>query len=416
MSVLPEEFVLPSKDDELKKDKSGSQEVSEKKAKHEAKPKPEAEVVEAETPKPESADEAAEKAGVEKPESEKAEEEPKQAEADEAAEPTVKVVDPVVGRKSPMAALSAMKVDRANVKSTAIKVVSVAVALLAVVVVIFGVLIYGYKSESSVVKAVAQIIPYPVERVNGHFVSYSDYLFEVDANKRAYQNNAKLNNQPAVDFNSADGKKLVTQIKQHSLDKLESDSVTAQLAAEKKVKVTDKEVNDLINQLYQRYGGKDTLLKTLNQIYGWNLKDLRGVVYKQLLAQDLQTKVTSDPAVDAAAKAKAQDVLKKVKAGTDFAALAKQNSQASDAASGGDLGFFTKGQLPDELFTAAQALQPGQVSDAIKDQYGYEILKVTEKKDDGSIHASHILIKTIDFNEYFQDQIKKAKVNKYVKV
>jgi foldase protein PrsA len=284
---------------------------------------------------------------------------------------------------------------RRNLRSTVIKVTAAVVALLAIVLVVFGVLIYMYKSESPIVKAVAKAIPYPVQQVNGRFVSYNDYLFEVDANKRAYQNNAKLNNQPAVDFNSADGKKLVTQIKQHSLDKLESDTVMAQLAAQKKVKVTDKEVNDLINQLYQRYGGKDTLLKTLKDIYGWDLGDLKKVIRKQLLAKDVEEKVTSDPAVDAAAKAKAQDVLKKVKDGGDFADLAKKNSQASDAASGGDLGFFTKGQLPDNLQAAAEALQPGQVSDVVKTQYGYEIIKVIEKKDDGSIHAQHILTKTV---------------------
>ncbi len=302
-----------------------------------------------------------------------------------------------------------------DIRGLAMKVAAVVVGLIAVVVVIFGVLIYVYRSDNPAVKAVASVVPYPVERVNGHFVTYKAYLFEVEANKRAYQNNAKLNNQPAVDFNSADGKKLVVQIKEHALGKLVDDSLTAQLASQKKVKVTDKEVNDLINQLYQRYGGKDTLLKTLNQIYGWNIGDLKSVVYKQLLAKDLEDKVTSDPAVTAAAKTKAQNVLKDIKAGGDFTEVAKKNSQSSDAASGGDLGFFTKGQLPDELQKAAEALQPGQVSDPIKDQYGFEILKVIEKKDDGSIHAQHILIKTVDFTEYFAGEKSKAKVNKFIK-
>jgi foldase protein PrsA len=219
-----------------------------------------------------------------------------------------------------------------------------------------------------------------------------------------------------VDFNSSDGKKLVTQIKQHALDKLSSDSLTAQLASQKNVKVSNKEVTDLINQLYTRYGGKDTLLKTLKQIYGWDLNDLNGVVYKQLLAKDLQDKVTSDPAVDAAAKAKAQGLVTQIKNGADFTDLAKKNSQASDASGGGDLGFFTKGQLPAELQSAAEALQPGQVSDPVKDQYGYEILKVIEKKDDGSIHAQHILVKTVDFTAYFNGQLAKAKIHKYLKV
>lgn len=318
-------------------------------------------------------------------------------------------------KAAPAAILAKVTADR-DVKKAAIRVGLVALVLLVLVVIAFGVLIYMYKSDSPAVKVVASVVPYPVQQVNGRFVLYKDYLFEVDANKRAYQNNAKLNNQPPVDFNSTDGKKLLSEIKQHSLDKLENDALVAQLSAQKKVKVTDKEVNDLINQLYQRYGGKDTLLKTLNQIYGWNLNDLKKVVRKQLLAKNLEEKVTSDPAVDVAAKAKAQDVLKKVKDGGDFGELAKQNSQSSDAASGGDLGFFTKGQLPDNLQAAAEALQPGQVSDAVKTQYGYEIIKVVEKKDDGSIHGLHILIKTIDFNEYFDGELKKAKVNTYIKV
>jgi foldase protein PrsA len=383
--------------DEEKKGRAKADAAEEKKPKAEAKPKTEAvKATKADTEEMPKAKKPAEQVA----ESKKIAGADLSAMSDEGVKPSAAVT---VG-------------ERRNLKSTIIKVTAAVVALLAVVVVVFGVLIYVYKSESPIVKAVAKVVPYPVQRVNGSFVSYSDYLFEVDANKRAYQNNAKLNSQPAVDFNSADGKKLVTQIKQHSLDKLESDTVMAQLASQKKVKVTDKEVNDLVNQLYQRYGGKDTLLKTLKDIYGWNLGDLKQVVRKQLLAKDVEEKVTSDPAVDAAAKAKAQDVLKKVKDGGDFADLAKKNSQASDAASGGDLGFFTKGQLPDNLQAAAEALQPGQVSDVVKTQYGYEIIKVIEKKDDGSIHAQHILTKTVDFNDYFQNELKKAKVNKYIKV
>jgi len=335
---------------------------------------------------------------------------PKVVEADKPVTP-----EPVAEKTEDAASPVIEPVKVRDIRSIAIKAAAITISLVAVVVVIFGVLIYAYRSENPAVKAVASVVPYPVERVNGHFVTYKSYLFEVDANKRAYQNNAKLNNQPAVDFNSADGKKLLVQIKEHALDKLASDSLTAQIASAKKVKVTDKEVNDLINQLYQRYGGKDTLLKTLNQIYGWNIGDLKNVVYKQLLAKNLEDKVTSDPAVTAAAKTKAQNVLKDIKAGGDFTEAAKKNSQASDAAGGGDLGFFTKGQLPDELQKAAEALQPGQVSDPIKDQYGFEIIKVIEKKDDGSIHAQHILIKTVDFTEYFAGELKKAKINKYIK-
>ncbi len=296
------------------------------------------------------------------------------------------------------------------------RLVAVVVALGAIALVVFGVLIYYYRSENPAVRTVAKVVPYPVQQVNGRFVSYGDYLFEVDANKRAYQNNAKLNGQSEVDFNSDEGKKLLLQIKQHALEKLKDDALVAQLASQRNVKVTDKEVDDLLSQLYERYGGKDTLLKTLNDIYGWNVEDLRRVLRKQILAKNLETNVTADKAADEAAKAKATEVLDKVKNGADFGDLAKQYSQASDAANGGDLGFFTKGQLPDNVQAAAEALQPNQVSDVIKTDYGYEILKVVEKKDDGSIHGLHVLIKTIDFNDYFQEQLDKAKTKTFIKV
>ncbi len=336
-----------------------------------------------------------------------------------AAKPDVKPAAKSTDAKpatTPIAALSAAVSSKAlNIKAIAVKVGAVLVGVLALVVIVFGVLIYVYKSESQVVSVVSMILPYPVEQVNGSFVSYHEYLFEVDANKRAYQNNAKLNNQPAVDFNSAEGKKLVTEIKQHALDKLKSDAVVAQLARQKKVTVSDKEVGELVDELYKRYGGKETLLKTLKDIYAWDLNDLKKVVRKQLLAQKLQEKVAADPAIDGEAKTKAQDVLNKVKGGGDFAALAKQYSQASDASAGGDLGSFTKGQLDEELQKAVDATQAGQVSDLVKTKYGYEIVKVNEKTGD-TAKAQHILIKTVDFNDYFDEQLKKAKVKIFVKV
>lgn len=400
---------MPEKNEELEQDQSkpkdkteGKPEEVESKTNDELK----ADVIDAEVVEPEP---KAEKKSEAKPDSK----------SDAADKGSVKIaakkLDPAK-RAGERAKALAGAVKSPSFRSTAIKLAAVVVAMAAIVLTVFGVLIYKYKSESPAVRIVAKYIPYPVERVNGRFVSYSDYLFEVDANEKAYQNNAKLNNQPAVDFKSADGKKLLVQIKQHAMEKLKSDAVVAQLASQKKVKVTDKEVNELISQLYDRYGGKDTLLKTLNQIYGWDLNDLKVVIRKQLLQKNLEEKVTSDPAVDAAAKSKAQDVLKEVKDGGNFGDLAKKYSQASDAANGGDLGFFTKGQLPDNVQSAAEALQPDQVSDVIKTDYGYEILKVVEKKDDGSIHGLHILIKTIDFTDYFNQELEKAKVTKYISV
>jgi parvulin-like peptidyl-prolyl isomerase len=138
-------------------------------------------------------------------------------------------------------------------------------------------------------------------------------------------------------------------------------------------------------------------------------------VRKQLLTKKLEDSVTQDPTMLAQTKAKAQKVIDQIKAGADFAEMAKKNSQASDAASGGDLGSFTKNQLPTDVQKAIDAVQAGQMSDPIKTQYGYEIIKVTEKDGD-NIKAMHILIKTTDFTEYFNAQLKKFKSTTLIKI
>lgn len=82
-----------------------------------------------------------------------------------------------------------------------------------------------------------------------------------------------------------------------------------------------------------------------------------------------------------AAKAKAQDVLKQVKAGGDFAALAKAQSQdPGSAPGGGDLGFFPKGQTDPAFEAAAFGLKPGGVSEVIESQFGYHVIKVHEHR------------------------------------
>ncbi len=94
----------------------------------------------------------------------------------------------------------------------------------------------------------------------------------------------------------------------------------------------------------------------------------------------LMTQGKSD-AEKKAALAKAQDLLKQVKAGADFADLAKKNSQdPGSAQNGGDLGFIIKGQTVAPFEKFAFSAKPNEISDLVTTEYGYHIIQVEEKQ------------------------------------
>jgi peptidyl-prolyl cis-trans isomerase D len=94
--------------------------------------------------------------------------------------------------------------------------------------------------------------------------------------------------------------------------------------------------------------------------------------------------IKSDPAkgpeAEAAAKAKSEKILARVRAGEDFAKLAKEASEdASNKETGGQLPPFARGQMVAEFEQAAFAMSPGEIAGPVKTQFGYHVIKMTGK-------------------------------------
>ncbi|MFP4159165.1 MAG: peptidylprolyl isomerase [Desulfobacterales bacterium] len=83
------------------------------------------------------------------------------------------------------------------------------------------------------------------------------------------------------------------------------------------------------------------------------------------------------------AKEKLEEVREKLESGEEFSELARQYSEGPTAESGGDLGYFSRGEMVKRFDEAAFGLEAGEVSDIVETRFGYHLIKVEDKKEQG---------------------------------
>jgi len=221
------------------------------------------------------------------------------------------------------------------------------------------------------------------------------------------------------------------QLRKTVLDRLIIEQLLDEKIKEAGIKVTDEEVIKQIEEIASAQTPPlsldefKKLIKTFGQSFEWVKQQVRrGLQFEKLLSIQFvdKLKVTeedakkyysenkskfetpeqvrashilirpkiTDPNTDpnqtrAEARAKAAELLQKIRNGADFAELAKANSDCPSAARGGDLDFFSRGEMVPAFEKVAFQLKVGQVSDIVETRYGYHIIKVTDHKDAGVI-------------------------------
>jgi foldase protein PrsA len=282
------------------------------------------------------------------------------------------------------------------------------VAVLALFIGLIGYLVYGAKNETAAIKNISRVVILPAGIVDNQYITVYSYLDQLDILKNYYKEFK------STDFNSEEGKKKLTEIRGDVANRLAEDAIVSSEAAKLKVKITKKEINDEYDRLIASNGGQKSFSEILQKYYGLTLDEFKNKIFApRLLRQKLTEKINNNESETGVAKKKADELYAKAKAGEDFAKLATENSQdPGSAANGGDLGYFGKGKMVPEFETAAFAANVGDIVGPVKTVYGYHIIKITDKKD-GQVKASHILIKTQDFNEWLTEkktELKKKKL------
>lgn len=252
--------------------------------------------------------------------------------------------------------------------------------------------LYRLQQHNTFLYRVTQVIPLPIARVQGSFVEYENYLFELRHYIHYYQN------QLEQDFSGEEKQQLIDQRKQ-ALEDVINDAYVKKLAKQYKVSVTNKEVDARIAEVRQqnRLGNNDKVLAdVLREYWGWSVSDFKRSLKQQILEEKVMAKL------DHEATKKAQTAVDRLNAGADFAALAKEVSEdEASKPNGGDYGFaITKSNpnIPPQVITKLFALQPGQHSGVINAGQTLEIVK-TNQNDGTTVTAQHISFKLRDLSE-----------------
>jgi len=109
---------------------------------------------------------------------------------------------------------------------------------------------------------------------------------------------------------------------------------------------------------------------------------------------------SASPEAIQATKKRAEDVLRQLKAGTDFEQIAVSYSQGADALKGGSLGWKKPGELPELFLGALKSLSPGDISETLRSPNGFHILKLNDKRGAAQAeavtqtHVRHVLLRT----------------------
>jgi parvulin-like peptidyl-prolyl isomerase len=109
---------------------------------------------------------------------------------------------------------------------------------------------------------------------------------------------------------------------------------------------------------------------------------------------------------DVKARKRAENLLDRINKGEDFAKLAKENSADGSASRGGDVGFISEGSVTPEYSDAAFSLPVGSVK-IVQSQYGYHILKVTDKKGEGYFTFQDVKDQLTEYlkNKKYQEEL-----------
>ena len=276
-------------------------------------------------------------------------------------------------------------------------------------------------------------------KVNGKAITEADILEEED----------RLMRQFGAQFDTSQMDEMRQVLREQAVKNMIDRELLRQAADKERIKVEKSEIDARIDEIAQRVGSREALSERL-EMMGMSEEKLRfelenGMRIEKFIDKHSQvSEVTEEEArafyeqnkeqfvqpervrashiliqVDAnastsekeAKRKEAERILAEVKKGGDFAELARRYSACPSKQRGGDLGYFGRGQMTEPFEEAAFALKVGGVSGIVETQYGYHIIKLTDRQETRVISFEEVKPNLID---YLENEKKQQAIESYV--
>jgi len=219
-----------------------------------------------------------------------------------------------------------------------------------------------------------------VATVNGVAIARAEWERQVN------QAQAYLLQQPGTDLTTEAGKEALRLVQEQVLDWMIDQVLIEQAAQQAGVSVTSQDVDA---QIATMRGGDDARFMAWLSANGLTLKLLQAQVRADLLTAAMRDRVTAQIPrqveqfhvrhILTSDEARAQAALARIRGGENFIIVAREVTEDDTTRnSGGDLGFLPRGVMPPSFEEGAYALQPGQVSDVVRSEFGYHIIQLVE--------------------------------------
>lgn len=291
-----------------------------------------------------------------------------------------------------------------------------AISLVLIIIIFFGAKLYFFNTlETPLDDYVYRVVPYPILIVGNNVVFYNDYQSQLNSLLSFYNSESK--NNPNLEMPS------VQETKSHIINRMIEKEIVKKAAKNYNVSVTDEELESQIQTLSDEVGSSQALSSQLQSLYGWGIEEFKEEILKPLILKNkVAFAIILDDRINQEARQKAEEILAQVQANPEsFGEIARQESEDVTAVRGGDLGYFSPGQMVKEFEQAAFDLEEGEISGIVKTQFGYHIIKVNERLLDDNdeisqIKASHILIRGKSIDQYIDEAKENIRIIKLLAI